>query len=182
MGAWPHGGLQGAARGGVPHHAAAQRHRQGAVAGPAGSRRRAGGVSRAQRPPGLENRRWRWGPFPLRPPFLPTRPHRPEVAPGPAVATATGLALVPILVGYFGMSFEEAIAASLLVSTLIVIALWVFGDPYAPGWITPALPLVLAFVLARYDTPTLRFQAMTAMSLSFALLVFVLGITRAGPR
>lgn len=139
-------------------------------------------MSGAQRPPVFENSGWRWGPFTFRLPFLHTRPHWPEIAQGLLVATATGLALVPLLTGYFGMSFEEAIAASLLVSTLIVIALWVFGEPYAPGWITPALPLVLAFVLARYDTPTLRFQAMTAMSLSFALLVFVLGITRAGPR
>src|SRR5690606_19388766 len=107
--------------------------------------------------------------------------HWPEIAQGLLVATATGMALVPLLTGDFGMSLEEAIAASLLVSTLIVIALWVFGDPYAPGWTTPALPLVLAFVLARYDTPELRFQAMTALSLGYGLLVFVLGISRAGP-
>ncbi|MBJ6978382.1 MULTISPECIES: hypothetical protein [unclassified Luteimonas] len=136
----------------------------------------------APQPPVVESTGWRWGPFTFRLPFLHTRPHWPEVAQGLLVATATGLALVPILMGYFGMSFEEGIATSLLVSTLIVISLWVFGDPYAPGWITPALPLVLAFVLARYETPELRFQAMTALSLSFALLVFVLGITRAGPR
>ena len=139
-------------------------------------------MSGAREAPVMENTGWRWGPFTLRLPFLHTRPHWPEVAQGLLVATATGLALVPILTGYFGMSFEEGIATSLLISTLIVIALWVFGDPYAPGWITPALPLVLAFVLARYETPELRFQAMTALSLAFALLVFVLGITRAGPR
>lgn len=125
---------------------------------------------------------WRWGPFTFRLPFLHTRPHWPELLQGTLVATATGLALVPILTGYFGMSFEEGIATSLLISTFLVVSLWVFGDPYAPGWTTPALPLVLAFVLARYDTPELRFQAMTALSLGYALLVFVLGISRAGPR
>jgi hypothetical protein len=139
-------------------------------------------VTGASEPPVVENTGWRWGPFTFRLPFLHTRPQWPEVAQGLLVATATGLALVPILMGYFGMSYEEGIATSLLISTLIVISLWVFGDPYAPGWMTPALPLVLAFVLARYATPELRFQAMTALSLSFALLVFMLGITRAGPR
>ena len=139
-------------------------------------------MSGAHGPPVAEHTGWRWGPFTFRLPFLHTRPHWPEVAQGLLVATATGLALVPILMGYFGMSFEEGIATSLLISTVIVIALWVFGDPYAPGWITPALPLVLAFVLARYETPQLRFQAMTALSLAFALLVLLLGITRAGPR
>lgn len=125
---------------------------------------------------------WRWGPFTFRLPFLHTRPQWPELLQGTLVATATGLALVPILTGYFGMTFEEGIATSLLISTLLVIALWVFGDPYAPGWTTPALPLVLAFVLARYETPEARFHAMTALSLSYALLVFALGITRTGPR
>jgi hypothetical protein len=125
---------------------------------------------------------WRWGPFTFRLPFLHTRPCWPELLQGTLVATATGLALVPILTGYFGMSFEEGIATSLLISTFLVIALWVFGDPYAPGWNTPALPQVLAFVLARYHTPELRFQAMTALSLEFAALVFLLGITGTGPR
>ena len=136
----------------------------------------------ADQAPVAENSGWRWGPFTFRLPFLHTRMHWPELAQGMLVATATGLALVPILTGYFGMSFEEGIAASLLISTLLVISLWVFGDPYAPGWTTAALPLVLAFVLARYETPELRFQAMAALSLAYALLVFVLGVTRAGPR
>ncbi|HSD16630.1 MAG TPA: hypothetical protein VLC71_05125 [Thermomonas sp.] len=125
---------------------------------------------------------WRWGPFTFRLPFLHTRPCWPELLQGTLVATATGLALVPVLTAYFGMSFEEGIATSLLISTFLVMALWAFGDPYAPGWNTPALPLVLAFVLARYHTPELRFQAMTALSLEFAALVFLLGITGTGPR
>ena len=133
-------------------------------------------------PPVVERSGWRWGPFTFRLPFLHTRPHWPELLQGTLVATATGLALVPILTGYFGMSFEEGIATSLLISTFLVVALWGFGDPYAPGWNTPALPLVLAFVLTRYDAPELRFQAMTALSIEFALLVFALGITRTGPR
>ena len=62
-------------------------------------------MSGAQRPPVVENSGWRWGPFTFRLPFLHTRPHWPEIAQGLLVATATGLALVPILVGYFGMSF-----------------------------------------------------------------------------
>ena len=41
---------------------------------------------------------------------------RPELLQGTLVATATGLALVPILTGYFGMSFEEGIATSLLIA------------------------------------------------------------------
>src|SRR5690606_33780174 len=94
----------------VPVVAAPQRQRQGAVARAPGRRGRAGVVSTARRQPIVENTGWRWGPFTLRLPFLHTRPHWPEIAQGLLVATATGLALVPILTGYFGMSFEEAIA------------------------------------------------------------------------
>lgn len=125
---------------------------------------------------------WRWGPFTLRLPFLHTRLLWPEFLQGLLVATSTGLALVPILAGYFGMSFEEALATSLLISALLVSSIWLFGEPYAPGWNTAALPLVMVFVFSRYEDPVSRFQAMTALSLSFAALVFVLGVTGLGRR
>ena len=123
---------------------------------------------------------WRWGPFNFRLPFYHTRLHWPEFLQGLLVSTATGLALVPVLVGYFGLSFEQAITCTMLHSVFLVSALYVFGEPYAPGWNTAALPLVMAFVFAGYPTPDQRFQAMTALSLSFAGLVFVLGITGLG--
>lgn len=125
---------------------------------------------------------WRWGPFTFRLPFLHTRLLWPEFLQGLLVATSTGLALVPILVGYFGMSFEEGIATSLLISTLLVSSIWLFGEPYAPGWNTAALPLVMVFVFSRYEDPTSRFQAMTALSLSFAAMVFLLGVSGLGRR
>ncbi|MEO6102509.1 MAG: hypothetical protein ABIP44_02590 [Pseudoxanthomonas sp.] len=123
---------------------------------------------------------WQWGPFTFRLPFYHTRLVWPEFLQGLLVSTATGLALVPILVGYFGLNFEQAVTCTLLHSTLLVAALYVFGEPYAPGWNTAALPLVMAFVFTSYPEPTQRFQAMTALSLNFALLVFVLGITGLG--
>ena len=125
---------------------------------------------------------WRWGPFTLRVPFLHTRLCWPEFLQGLLVSTATGLALVPVLSGYFGMSFEVAVATTLLISLFLVSSLWLFGDPYAPGWNTAALPLALAFVATGYTTPVERFQAMTALTISFATLVFVLGVTGLGRR
>jgi hypothetical protein len=125
---------------------------------------------------------WNWGPFTFRLPFLHTRLLWPEFVQGLLVSTATGLALAPVLMGYFGLSFEQAVAATLIYGFFLVSAIWIFGDPYAPGWITPALPLVLAFVIPAYETPEQRFQAMTALTLDFALLVFVLGITGLGRR
>ncbi|MCK5860659.1 hypothetical protein [Abyssibacter sp.] len=125
---------------------------------------------------------FKWGPFTLRIPFLQARWCWPEGLQGVLVAAATGLALVPIMTGYFGLSFEQAVAASLIHSVLISSAILVFGEPYAPGWITPALPLVLSFVIGGFDCPELRFQAMTALSLDFAFIVILLGVTGLGNR
>lgn len=129
-----------------------------------------------------EHAGWRWGPFTTRIPFLHTRLYWAEFLQGIFVASATGLALVPLMTSQFGLSFEEAVAASLIHSLLITSAAVVFGEPYAPGWITPALPLVLTFVMGGYAEPELRFQAMTALSLDFAAIVFILGITGMGKR
>lgn len=123
---------------------------------------------------------WRWGPFTMRVPFLHTRLLWPEFLQGVFVSTATGLALVPVLQAYFGMSFEQGVTCSLLFSIFIVSSLHTFGEPYAPGWNTPALPLVLAYVIGGYPDPVQRFQVMTALSLMFAGLVFVLGISGLG--
>ncbi|MFL1464980.1 hypothetical protein [Marinobacter sp. HN1S83] len=125
---------------------------------------------------------WRWGIFTFRLPFLHTRFYWPEAFQGLFVAAATGMALVPLMTAFFGLSFEEAIAISMIHMMLLTSALIVFGEPYAPGWITPALPLVLAFVLDSYDEPSQRWQAMTAISLNFALLLFALGISGLGKR
>lgn len=98
------------------------------------------------------------------------------------VSAATGLALVPVMIAYFGFSFEEAVALSMIHAFLIASAVIIFGEPYAGGWITPALPLILAFVIGGYEDPSSRFQAMTALTLVFASLVFLLGITGLGRR
>jgi len=123
---------------------------------------------------------WKWGIFTFRLPFYHTKLLWPEFLQGLLVSTATGLALVPILVGYFGLDFAQAVTATMLYSFLLVSSLYVFGEPYAPGWNTAALPLVMAFVFAGYPDPVQRFQAMTALSISFAVLVFLLGITGLG--
>jgi len=123
---------------------------------------------------------WKWGIFTFRLPFYHTRLLWPEFLQGLLVSTATGLALVPILVGYFGLDFAQAVTATMLYSVLLVSSLYVFGEPYAPGWNTAALPLVMAFVFAGYPDPVQRFQAMTALSITFAVLVLLLGITGLG--
>ncbi len=123
---------------------------------------------------------WRWGPFTFRLPFYHTRLHWPEFLQGIALASATGLALVPFMMTYFDLSFEQAIAMSFMHGFLIGIAPIAFGEPYSPGWLTPALPLVMAFVITGYDTPVERLQAMTAMTMVFTVMLAILGATGLG--
>ncbi|MCG3195795.1 MAG: hypothetical protein GHCLOJNM_00263 [bacterium] len=137
----------------------------------------------ATRPDGHEHPGLRWGPFTLRVPFYHVRIEWPEFWQGILVAGATGLGLVPILMRDMGLSFEAAVGFIVLQSMLISSAPILFGEPMAPGWITPALPLVLLHLLdpaGPYQEPSERVRAMTAFSLDFAALVLFLGVTGLG--
>jgi hypothetical protein len=122
-------------------------------------------------------------------PFYHTGVEWSELLQGIFVAGPTGLALVPLLTSEFGLGFEEAVACICIHTVLIASAPIVFGEPMAPGWLTPALPLVLLQVLAvdssgsaAFPTPAERFQFMTAVTLVFALIVFLMGFTGLGRR
>lgn len=138
----------------------------------------------AKREEGAEQPGIHWGPFTLRIPFVHSGFAGPEFFQGILVSAATGLALVPLMTTAFGLTFEEAVIMSLFSAMLISSGPILFGEPFAPGWITPALPLVLAFVLApdRFPTPTDKFHAMIAMSFDLAVILLVLGITGLGRR
>jgi len=124
----------------------------------------------------------KWGPFVLRIPFIHARFALPEFLQGICVAGATGLALVPVMTASFGLTFEEAVTMAMFHTLLISSAWFFFGDPIAPGWLTPALPFIFAFVLGGGNTPEEQFQLMTALSLNFAALLLILGTTGLGAK
>ncbi len=124
---------------------------------------------------------WKWGPFTARIPFIHTRFSAPELVQGIIIASATGFALVPIMTNFFGLTFEEAIAASLMSSIAITMSWLLLGEPYAPGWATPALPFALAFVVfGNIDTPTERWHAMAALCINLSAICLVFGVTGLG--
>jgi len=122
------------------------------------------------------------GPFTFRAPFVHAKVSWSELAQGICVTAASGLALVPLLQAAFGLEFSEAVTLIFLNTLLLGTAPLLFGDPYAPGWLTPAIPLVLAHVTSGYTDFDERFQVMTALSLEFAVLLFFMGITGLGQR
>ena len=85
---------------------------------------------------------------------------------------------------YWGWSFEEAVTMAMFHSMLISFSWMFFGDPYAPGWLTPAIPFVVAFITAPayMGDHASQFQAMTALSLNFAFILIVLGVTGLGAK
>lgn len=124
---------------------------------------------------------WSWGPFTARLPFLHLRPEAPELIQGLLVAATTGLAVTPIYLEYFGMPFDTAVALVVVQSLLIYSAFLLFGEPFCPGWLTPALPLVLAKA-ASYETAAERIDFVNALVLTVAAVFIVFGLTGLGRR
>ena len=127
----------------------------------------------------------KWGPFTLRIPFIHIKFRAGEFFQGMVISGATAFAAVPVAMG-LGLSFEDGIALSFIAGTLIASGPILFGEPMAPGWITPALPIVIAAFAAKgqftgvYDVTT--FQYMAAICIEFTLLIFILGVTGWGKR
>ncbi len=135
----------------------------------------------ARRAVGAVQPGWRWGPFTIRVPFVHTGFAGSELLQGVIVASATGFGIVPILTGSMGLTFEEAVAVAMIAATGIASSWLVFGEPYAPGWITPALPFTLAYVVNGSITDvTERWHAMCALTVDLALILILFGITGIG--
>ena len=125
----------------------------------------------------------KWGPFVARIPFIHIRFRAAEFFQGMVISGATAFAGIPIVMG-MGLTFEEGVAVSLVAGTLIAAGPILFGVPFAPGWVTPAYPIVIGVfatmgyyspVGAEYQVET--FQFMAALSIEFTLLVAFLGMT-----
>jgi len=103
---------------------------------------------------------------------------------GLVVAGATGMGLIPILTGYFGVSFDIALAVVIIQSFLIASAPLIFGDPYCHGWVTPAIPLVLALMGHVVEEPhmdqTRLIQLITVFTFICAGMFFLAGVTGLG--
>ena len=127
----------------------------------------------------------KWGPFTLRIPFIHLNLRAGEFFQGMVISGATAFAAVPIAMG-LGLTFEEGVALSFIAGTLIGAGPIFLGEPMAPGWVTPAVPIVIAAFAAKgqftgvYDPDIFKFMA--AMCIEFTLLLFVMGITGWGKK
>ncbi|MFU8784932.1 hypothetical protein [Aliidiomarina sp.] len=132
---------------------------------------------------------WRWqqradgaeapytplGPFKLRLPFLHYRFEWPDYFQG-LLMCAVDLAAIPLMTELLGMPFEAAIAIVIL-NGLLYLLHHMLGDPVIPGWITPAIPLLMLYVAA-FPEGEMRVHALIAFQLMLGVLAIVLGYTK----
>lgn len=113
------------------------------------------------------------GVFKLRLPFLHWKWAFPEMAQALFVFV-TGTSAIFYLQDLFGLSFEMALAI-VFVHELLYLINNFLGDPLIGGWITPAVPLIVVFLLQHGGTD--RIYALISLELILAFLFIVLGLT-----
>lgn len=96
------------------------------------------------------------------------------------IMCAVCLSAIPMLQEYLGMPFNVALAIVTLNGILYCTHV-LLGDPVVPGWVTPAIPLLMLYV-SEFPMGPERVKALIAFELSLGILAFVLGITGLGKK
>jgi hypothetical protein len=91
------------------------------------------------------------------------------------VMFVTALGIIQVMKDVFNMPFELALTI-VCFHELMYCLHQLLGDPLVPGWITPALPLVIAFLM-KFSFGVERIQALIALQVSLGILYFILGVT-----
>lgn len=117
---------------------------------------------------------WRLGPFDVRLPFLHYRLELPDFAQG-LFMCVVDLGAIPLMTEALGMPFEVALAVVTL-NGLLYLTHHLLGDPVVPGWITPAIPLLITYVNS-FPEGEQRIWALISFQLMLGIFSLVLGVT-----
>ena len=128
---------------------------------------------------GDEQPYWPAGPFKIRLPFVHYRWEIPEMIQG-LFMFVVSLAMIPLLEQYLGMPYEAALAFCVVAGILYLLPS-LLGVPLVPGWITPAIPIVLLYLQAFEPGPE-AVQAMFVLQIEVFLIFIVFGLTGYGNR
>ncbi len=132
-----------------------------------------------ERTHGAEQPYWPAGPFKIRLPFVHYRWEAPEMVQG-LIMFVVGLAMVPLLETYLGMPYEAALAFTFIAGIGYLLPA-LLGVPLVPGWITPAIPVVLLY-LQGFEPGPESIKAMFALQLEVTVIFLILGVTRLGSK
>lgn len=123
---------------------------------------------------GTEHPYWPAGPFKIRLPFVHYRWEWPETIQA-MVMFVVGLAMIPLLQKYLGMPYEAALAFTFIAGLGYMLPA-LLGVPLVPGWITPAIPVVILFLNGFEPGPD-AIKAMFALQIEVTLIFLILGLT-----
>ena len=113
------------------------------------------------------------GLFKVRLPFVHWEWEFPEMIQA-IVVFMTGAAATAYLMDLFGMSFELALSIVIVHEGLYLVNN-ILGDPLVGGWITPAVPLITAFLLQFQGTD--RIYALVSIEFTLAVMYIIFGLT-----
>ena len=119
------------------------------------------------------------GPFKIRIPFIHYKFEWADYIQG-LIMCAVCLGAIPMLQEALGMPFEVAIAVVVLNGILYCTHIFL-GDPVVPGWVTPAIPLLILYVKDFPQGPE-RIKALIAFELMLGVLALVMGATGLGKK
>ena len=129
---------------------------------------------------GGEQAYWPAGPFKIRLPFIHYAWSFPEMFQA-LFMCATCLGAIPVLTEVLGVSYEVALSMVIINSFFYTLHV-LLGDPVVPGWVTPAIPLITAFLTTGYVMGPERTQALIAVQMCLGLIFLVFGITGLGAK
>ncbi|BAK71981.1 solute carrier family 23 protein [Arcobacter sp. L] len=128
---------------------------------------------------GEEQPFWPLGPFKVRFPFIHYRWELPEMIQG-FFMFVVGLAMIPLLETYLGMPYEAALAFTFVAGICYLLPA-LLGVPLVPGWITPAIPVVLLY-LKGFEPGPEAIKAMFVLQIEVTIIFLFLGVTRLGSK
>lgn len=136
-------------------------------------------MSVIKRSHGKEQPYWPAGPFKIRLPFIHYRWEMAETIQG-MIMFVVGMAMIPLLEKYLGLPYDVALAYVVVCGIGFMLPN-LLGVPMVPGWITPAIPVVLLF-LGNFEPGPEAIRALVGLQLIVTAIFFILGVTRLGSK
>lgn len=128
---------------------------------------------------GEEQPYWPAGPFKIRLPFIHYRWELAETIQA-LVMFVIAMGMIPLLEKYLGLPYDVALAY-VVVGGIGFMLPTLLGVPFVPGWITPAIPVVLLFV-GDFEPGPEAIKSLVALQLMVTFIFFFMGITRLGSK
>jgi len=128
-----------------------------------------------KRKDGDEQPYWPFGPFKIRLPLIHYRWEPVEFVQA-LILFVVSLAMIPLLQKYLGLPYEVALAYVFVCGVGFMLPA-LLGVPMVPGWITPAIPVVLLFI-SQYTPGPEAIKALVALQILVALIFLGLGVSK----